>query len=50
MYERLKNGQVGKNGIALSETSSQDMGLASIKNGNDLKGCQHFIFFGPHAT
>ncbi|XP_026816970.1 zinc finger CCHC domain-containing protein 8 homolog [Rhopalosiphum maidis] len=32
MYERLKNGQIGKNGIALSGASSQDTSLASIKN------------------
>lgn len=34
MYERLKNGQTDKNGIALSGTSSQGIGIES--NGNDL--------------
>jgi len=37
MYERLKVGPIGKNGIALSGDSSQsqDTEFASISNGND---------------
>jgi len=37
MCERLKVGQFGKNGIALSGVSSQyqDTEVASISNGND---------------
>lgn len=37
MYERLKVGQIGKGGIALSAPSSknQDTEFASISNGNN---------------